>query len=80
MIEMRMREDDCVDLLRSNRRIAPIALTPFLWPLKQAAINQDLQTVLAGSISRIDQMLRAGDGPGSAEELDVGQFRPPRTD
>lgn len=42
MIEMRMREDDCIDLLRSNRRIAPIALTPFLWPLKQAAINQDL--------------------------------------
>src|SRR5713226_4623797 len=57
-----------------NRGVPPVEVAPFLLPLKHTAVNQNLKPLFAARIgSRIDEMLRAGDSPGSAKKLDVGQ-------
>lgn len=71
-----MRENDCVKFLRWNGSVPPVALAPFLWTLKQATVDQDLKAVLAGRISRVDQVLGTCDRAGRTEELNVRQCGP----
>src|SRR5262249_19358673 len=42
VIEVGMRQDDGIDLSCLNRQVLPVALAPFLLPLKQSAIDQNL--------------------------------------
>src|SRR5438270_9143503 len=39
MVQMSVGEDDCVNFLRRNWSVPPVALPPFLWTLKQAAVD-----------------------------------------
>ena len=72
MVEVRMREDHCVYLLRRNRHILPVSLPPLFVALEQPTVDQDLKAILAGGIARsIDEMLGAGHGACGPEELDV---------
>ena len=72
-----MRQDDRIDLLGRNRRIAPIALAPFLRPLEETAIDEHLKAVLPRRIARIDQVLGAGDSARGTKKLDIGQMSLP---
>jgi hypothetical protein len=74
MVKVSVRENDCINLARRNRRVLPVALAPFLLSLKHSAIDQNLKPLFASRVGRsIDEMFRAGNGPGSAKKLDVGQ-------
>ena len=78
MIQMRVRQDDGIDLARRNRQLFPVALTPFLLALEQTAIDEDLNSLFAVAIKRsVDEMLRSGHRPGCAQKLDVRQILPP---
>src|SRR5574338_765686 len=64
VIEMGVRENDRVDLVRCNRELGPIALAQQLEALEQTAIDENPMAAC------VDQMLRSGDGAGGAEELE----------
>jgi hypothetical protein len=67
MIKVRVREDDSLNFACRNGRVPPIEVPPFFLSLKHAAVNQNLQPLLPDRVvSSIDEMLRAGDSPGSA--------------
>jgi hypothetical protein len=51
MIEVGVRQDDRIDLLGQNRCVMPVALAPFLRTLKQAAVDEGLESVLPRRIS-----------------------------
>ena len=74
VIEVRVRENDGINFARRDRSVLPVALAPFFLSLKKAAVDQNLDSLLAARIvGGVDQVLRAGHGPGCAEKLDVGQ-------
>src|ERR1700722_4398464 len=74
VVEMRMRQHTPVDFGRRDRKVLPVPLAPLFLPLKQAAVDEDLQTTLASAVAwNADEMFRASDGPGGAEKLDVCQ-------
>src|ERR1017187_8072875 len=77
VVEVSVRQDDRINFLGRNRRAAPVALAPFFRALKEAAIDENLDAVFLRRVSRIDQMLRAGDRFRGAQKLDVGQAFPP---
>src|SRR5213075_2331807 len=74
MVKVCVGENDGINVARRNWRALPIALAPFLLSLKHSAIDQNLKALFAARVGRgIDEMFRAGNGPGSAKKLDVGQ-------
>ena len=74
MIEVRVRENHGIDILGRDGCILPVTLAPFLLALKQAAINQNLETISATQVrTGINEVLGAGDHPRRSQELDVGQ-------
>src|SRR5579872_6747516 len=73
VIEMGVGQNDRVDLLRRDGRVAPVALAPFLRTLKEPAIDKDLEAALARRVASVDQVLRTSHGSCSAEKLDIGQ-------
>jgi hypothetical protein len=78
MIKVSMRQDDRVDFTRRDGQFSPVAFTPFLLPLEESAIDQNLNSFLAVAVEgSIDEMLGAGHRAGRAEELNVGQTLPP---
>ena len=62
VIEVRMRQHDRVERRGRDRQVPPVQLAQLLEPLEQPRIEE--HPGLAG----IEQILRAGDGAGSAEE------------
>src|SRR4029453_11625672 len=62
MIKVRMGEDHRVNPPGIDREGGPVPFAQFLQPLKKPAIHQDEAAV------QVEQMLRAGDGAGGAEE------------
>src|SRR5438094_4782063 len=74
MVAVRVRKNHGVDFLCRNWCILPVSFTPFLLALKQATIDQHLETIFAAWIgSRVDQMLGAGHHPRRSQKLNVGQ-------
>ncbi len=58
MVEVRVREDDGVNLLRGDGQFLPVAFAPLLLSLEQAAIDQNLQALPAIAIEGgIEQVL-----------------------
>jgi len=57
VVEVRVRENDGVDLFRRHGCVAPVAFTPFFWTLKETAIDEDFESVFAGRIACIHQVL-----------------------
>jgi len=57
-----VREHHAVQVLRMHRQRRPVAQAQVLQPLEQAAIDQQPR------LARAQQIFRAGDRPGSAEE------------
>ena len=78
MIEMGVGQNDRIDSVGRDRHVMPVALAPFLRPLKHAAVDENLQAVLTRRIACIDQMFRAGDRSGGAKKLDVRQISLPQ--
>jgi hypothetical protein len=64
VIDVRVSEDDCVDRSRRNRQIGPVAPAQLAEALEQATIHQD------AAVAHFDEVLRPGDGAGSAQEGD----------
>src|SRR5215210_3742830 len=62
MIEVRMSEDNRVDPFGVDREGGPVPFPQFLQPLEKSAIHQNQAAIKA------EQMLRAGNGAGGAEE------------
>jgi hypothetical protein len=54
MIEMRVREDDGVDVRRGDRQIVPVPLPKLLEPLEQPCVNEDARALV------LEQILRSG--------------------
>ena len=78
MVQMRVGQDDCVNLGRRYRRVLPVALAPFFVTLKQPTINKNLKAILSAAIyPRVDQVFRTCDRAGGAEKLNVGQESSP---
>ena len=74
VIEMGVRENNRIDLTRRNRRVLPVPFAPFFLSLKEPAVNQNLNSLLAARIvGGVDQMLRTSHRPSRAEKLDIGQ-------
>jgi hypothetical protein len=62
---MRVGENNRVNFTRRDRGVPPVALAPFLLPLEEAAVDQNLKPLLAARIAGgVDEVLRASDGPG----------------
>lgn len=77
VVKMGVRQDYGVDIPRWYGSIFPVAQPPFLGALKKTAIDEHLHARLVGRIiAGIDEVLRSGNGPGSAEELKVGHSVP----
>src|SRR5579862_7099419 len=74
VVEMRVGQHDRVNLLRRDRRIAPVALAPLLWPLKQSAVDENLKSALARRIASVDEMFRPSNRTRSTQKLNVGQI------
>jgi len=62
MIEVRMRQDDRVDVVSRDRKRLSVPLAKFLESLKQPCINQHFRR------TGVEQVLGAGDGPRGAEK------------
>jgi hypothetical protein len=62
---MRVREHDCMDLARLDRRRLPVAQAQLLEPFEQPTIDQD--PLIAGG----DQVLGTSDRASGAEELNA---------
>jgi len=62
MVEVRMRQDDGIDLSRGNREWLPIADSKFFESLKQSAIHEHPLSFV------FKQILRPGHRAGSAHE------------
>lgn len=74
MVKVRVRQNDGVNRARGHRCILPVALAPFLLPLKKPAVDENPKSGLVIRIeSCADKVLGTGYGPSRAEELDVGQ-------
>ncbi|MGZ4815768.1 MAG: hypothetical protein ACXVZV_10185 [Terriglobales bacterium] len=69
-----MRQNDRVDFVGGDRRVAPVALAPFFRTLEDPAIDENLNAVLSRRVSGLDQMFRSGDRARGAKKLDVGQI------
>ena len=74
MVEVSVCQNDRVDFLGRNRRVAPVPLAPFFRTLEDPAIDENLNAVLSRQVSGVDQMFRARDSPRGAKKLDVGQI------
>ena len=73
MVEMRVRQNHRIDVARGNRSIFPVAQSPIFRALKKTAVHQHLHAGLVGNVvARVDEVLRSGNGPGSAEKLKIG--------
>ena len=70
MVDMRMRQQDEVDLGGRNRQGLPVALAQLFEALEQAAIDQDAAPV------RLDEVFRAGHRADPAEESDLVRHVP----
>jgi hypothetical protein len=74
VIEVGVSQNQAFNFLCRKRHILPIALAPFLLPLKQAAINQHLYARFARDVpGNVQQMLGPRNGARRAKELNVGQ-------
>ncbi len=73
VVQMRVGQNNRVNLFGRNRRVAPVALAPVLLSLEKPAIDQSLEPAFAAGVTCVDEMFRAGYGTCSAEKLDVGQ-------
>src|SRR5262249_7600730 len=62
VIEVRVREDDGVDLRGVERQSRPVSQPKLLEALKQSAIDEDFAAI------EIEKMLRPGDGSGRTEK------------
>ena len=73
VVQMGVRENDGVDAARFDRKLRPILEPQRLETLKQAAVDEQLMLLV------LDEVFRAGDRPGAAEEGEVqtqaGTFR-----
>src|SRR5947209_14886599 len=65
MVEVSVRQDDCVDRICGNGQRLPIVLAPLLHTLEEPTIHQHLR------LPGVDEVLRAGDAACRAEKLDV---------
>src|SRR5689334_21477992 len=72
VIEMSMRENDGVNLLRGDRQILPVALAPLLLPLEQATVDQYLHARAARALC-VNEMFRSGYNFSCAQKLNVAQ-------
>src|ERR1019366_1622343 len=78
VIQVRVRQNDRINITRRNGSGLPVALAPFLRSLKKATVDQNLESLLAARIiGCVDQVLGAGHGAGCSEKLDVEQEAPP---
>src|ERR1035441_2872855 len=74
VIQVRVRQNDRINVTRWNGSVLPVALAPFLRSLKKATVDQDLESLVAARIiGCVDQVLGAGHGAGCTEKLDIGQ-------
>ena len=64
VIEVRVRQDDGVDVLRGDRQVLPVALAQLLQPLEQPGVDEHLR------VAGVEQVLRAGDRLRRAEKRD----------
>lgn len=62
MVEMRVRQENGVNRMRSNRKRLPVPFAEFFLALEQAAVDQD--SVSAG----VDKVFRPGDSPSRTEK------------
>jgi hypothetical protein len=62
MIQVRVREDDGVDVARLERERLPVAFAKFLETLKKTAVDEHPVG------ARIKKMLGAGDGSGGPKK------------
>src|SRR5581483_7659922 len=70
VVEVRMSEDHRVNISGRNRRWLPVSFSPLFRPLEQAAVDQDLKSILPAPIgSGVDQVLGTGHGAGCAQKL-----------
>src|SRR6185295_451404 len=62
MIEMGVSKQDLMDAFWGHRQRCPVLQTQLLKALKQAAVDETADTI------RFDEILRSGNGAGTAEE------------
>ena len=65
VIEVRVGQDDGVDLTRRNREFGPVAEAQLLQPLKQTAVDEDALPAV------LEQIFRPGDRAGGTEKRQV---------
>ena len=73
VVQVSMRQDYRIDLSCRDWKILPVTLAPFLLPLKQAAVDKDLNSAFAADVSGVNEVLGSGNDSGSAQELDIAQ-------
>ena len=61
MVQMGMRQDDCIDLGRCDRKLLPIQFAELAMTLKKAAVYKDPRSFM------FDQVLGSGNGSGPAK-------------
>jgi hypothetical protein len=66
MVDMRVCENDCVDLGDGKREWVPVAHPQSLKPLEQTTIHQNLSAIV------FDKVFGTCDGSGAAEKGDTG--------
>src|SRR5579859_6380279 len=77
VVEMSVGQHDGVNLAGRNRSVFPVAKSPFLCSLEQAAVDEHLKTWVVGSVvASIDEMFRSGHGAGGAKKLKIGHSAP----
>src|SRR5579859_5781101 len=77
MVDMSVGEHHGVNIAGRNRSIFPVANSPFLCSLEQAAVDKHLEAWVVGSVvTGIDEMFRSGHSAGGAKKLKVGHGAP----
>src|SRR5690349_22857146 len=77
MVEMSMGQHHGVNIAGRDGSVFPVANSPFLCSLEQAAVDEHLKAWVVGSvIAGIDEVFRSGHGAGGAKKLKVGHGTP----
>src|ERR1043166_2068523 len=72
MVEMSVGQHHGVNIAGRNRSVFPVANSPFLCSLEQAAVDEHLKTLFVGSVvAGVDEMFRSGHGAGGAKKLKI---------
>ena len=74
MVKMRVRQNHRINRARRNRRVLPVALTPFLLSLEKSAVNQNAKSARIIRIVRsADEVFRTCHNASGAKKLNVCQ-------